>query len=165
MGGGDAVNFTDPFGLCDDGTAWCAFVNGVARQTAPMNRAAEAGARVALGVSGAGDVIDEIGQGSVVIGAIAVAGMLPVGKIAKVGKRAFSAADRVQGWEAAKDAVGVARCRYCGTPLSPTKGKPTSYEADHGTAFARGGESTFETLVPSCRVCNRSKGAKDWWDR
>ena len=36
MGGGDAVNFTDPFGLCDDGTAWCAFVKGVARQTAAI---------------------------------------------------------------------------------------------------------------------------------
>jgi RHS repeat-associated protein len=76
------------------------------------------------------------------------------------GRRTFSPADRAAGFEKSKDAFGVPRCAYCGTPLSPRAGSPNSYEADHATPYSRGGPSTFENLAPSCRTCNRSKGAQ-----
>jgi RHS repeat-associated protein len=76
------------------------------------------------------------------------------------GKRTFSAADRVAGLEKAKDASGTPRCQYCGTELNTKPGRPNSYEADHTQPYSRGGPSTPENLTPSCRTCNRAKGAK-----
>lgn len=83
-----------------------------------------------------------------------------VGEAVNATKRSFSAADRAQGFERSKDAAGTPRCGYCGEELSPKAGSPNSYEADHTIPYARGGPSTQENLTPSCRTCNRSKGAK-----
>jgi hypothetical protein len=38
---------------------------------------------------------------------------------------------------------------------------PNSYEPDHRRAHSKGGPSNQLNLTPSCRSCNRSKGAKD----
>lgn len=81
-------------------------------------------------------------------------------KAVVTGKRTFSAADRAAGLEKAKDASGTPRCQYCGAELSTKPGRPNSYEADHAQPYSRGGPSTPENLTPSCRTCNRSKGAK-----
>lgn len=43
------------------------------------------------------------------------------------------------------------QCAYCGKPAT---------EADHIIARSRGGNTTPENLVPSCRSCNASKGAR-----
>ena len=88
-----------------------------------------------------------------------------VEKAPVAGKRTFSAVDRAAGLERAKDAAGVPRCQYCGTELDPSAGRPNSYEADHTMPYSRGGPSAPENLTPSCRTCNRSKGAQtleDW---
>jgi RHS repeat-associated protein len=86
-------------------------------------------------------------------------------KATTAGKRTFSAADRAAGLEKAKDASGIPRCQYCGTKLDPRSGRANSYEADHTAPYSRGGPSTAENLTPSCRTCNRSKGARtpDEW--
>jgi YD repeat-containing protein len=68
----------------------------------------------------------------------------------------------------AKDAAGTPRCQYCGTELGPKSGRPNSYEADHRVPYSRGGPSTPANLTPSCRTCNRSKGAQmleEWGGR
>lgn len=75
-------------------------------------------------------------------------------------KRRFSKKDRDAGLEKSKDANGTARCEYCGEEMDPKPGKPNSYEADHRTAFAEGGESTADNLAPACKGCNRKKGKK-----
>ncbi|MDC0742038.1 HNH endonuclease [Polyangium mundeleinium] len=75
-------------------------------------------------------------------------------------KRRFTPSDRAKGLERAKDADGVPHCTYCGKELDPKAGKPNSYEPDHRIPHVRGGPSTPDNLVPSCRTCNRSKGAK-----
>ncbi|WP_205168908.1 HNH endonuclease [Burkholderia sp. LMG 13014] len=44
-------------------------------------------------------------------------------------------------------------CRYCGA-------RGVYLEADHVVPLSRGGPTTEQNLVTSCRPCNRSKGAK-----
>lgn len=97
--------------------------------------------------------------------AVAARSVAGVEKAAVAGKRTFSTADRAAGLEKAKDAAGVPRCQYCGSKLDPRSGRPNSYEADHTTPYSRGGPSSPENLTPSCRTCNRSKGAQtpDEW--
>ena len=49
-----------------------------------------------------------------------------------------------------------AKCAYCGSPAT---------QADHVTAYSRGGPTTLGNGVPACASCNASKGAKsvtDW---
>lgn len=84
-----------------------------------------------------------------------------------VGKRSFSASDRAAGLERSKDVNGTPRCQYCGTELDAKSGRPNSYEADHTQPHSRGGPSSTDNLTPSCRTCNRSKGARtlDEWRR
>jgi 5-methylcytosine-specific restriction endonuclease McrA len=91
---------------------------------------------------------------------VAARGAAGAEKAAVAGKRTFSTADRAAGLEKAKDAAGVPRCQYCGSKLDPKSGRPNSYEPDHTTPYSRGGPSTQENLTPSCRTCNRSKGAQ-----
>lgn len=81
-------------------------------------------------------------------------------KAAANGKRSFSTADRSAALEKSKDATGVPRCQYCRKELDPKSGRPNSYEADHANPYARGGPSTPDNLTPSCRTCNRAKGAR-----
>ena len=92
-------------------------------------------------------------------------GVKSVEKAVGTSNRTFSAADRATGLEKAKDAAGTPRCQYCGAELSQKSGRPNSYEADHTQPYSRGGPSTLENLTPSCRTCNRSKGAQtpDEW--
>jgi RHS repeat-associated protein len=80
--------------------------------------------------------------------------------VRKATKKRFSQKDRDQGFEKSKDQSGTPRCEYCGQNLDRNAGKKNSYEADHRTPSSRGGDSTPENLAPSCRTCNRSKGAK-----
>ena len=96
---------------------------------------------------------------------VAARSVADVEKAAVAGKRTFSTADRAAGLEKSKDAAGVPRCQYCGSKLDPRPGRPNSYEADHTTPYSRGGPSSPENLTPSCRTCNRSKGAQtpDEW--
>ncbi|MHB1077671.1 toxin TcdB middle/N-terminal domain-containing protein [Thiobacillus sp.] len=126
------------------------------------------------------------GRGDTLGGSLSLAGAVPiVGAAATVGKfgakaadgvanavstskRTFSRADRAEGFERSKDATGTPRCQYCGTELNAKSGRPNSYEPDHTQAYSRGGSSSSENLTPSCRTCNRSKGAKtleEWRDR
>jgi hypothetical protein len=79
---------------------------------------------------------------------------------AQPGKRSFSKSDRAKGLEKAKDADGVPRCEYCKAEVDPKAGRPNSYEADHRTPYTKGGSSTQDNLAPSCRNCNRTKGAR-----
>jgi len=76
------------------------------------------------------------------------------------GPRRFSPADREKGFERSKDAEGAPRCTYCGGKIEKKGGQGSSYEADHAVPYVRGGESNQQNLNPSCRDCNRSKGAK-----
>ena len=43
-------------------------------------------------------------------------------------------------------------CVYCGDP---------AVEIDHVVPVVKGGTHELSNLVPACRPCNRSKGAKD----
>ena len=71
-----------------------------------------------------------------------------------------SAALREKVFEKSKDAAGTPRCAYCNRQISREPGKSSSFEADHKTPYARGGKTNEPNLAPSCRDCNRQKGAK-----
>lgn len=55
-------------------------------------------------------------------------------------------------WEEIKCAYGH-RCVYCGE-------KPLRLTMDHITPLARGGNHTASNIVPACKSCNSSKGAR-----
>ncbi|WP_437815115.1 RHS repeat-associated core domain-containing protein [Sorangium sp. So ce1078] len=76
------------------------------------------------------------------------------------GPRRFSPEQRERGLERARDADGVPRCEHCGTELTTKPGKPNTYEADHRIPYSRGGPTMDKNLDPTCRTCNRSKGAQ-----
>ena len=48
------------------------------------------------------------------------------------------------------------KCAYCGQE------KPL--EREHFIPLSKGGEYTHNNIVPSCKVCNSSKGAKDFFE-
>ncbi len=50
-----------------------------------------------------------------------------------------------------RDELGIVRCAYC-----PSEGKTI----DHVVPLARGGRDEISNLVPACKACNSSKGAK-----
>jgi hypothetical protein len=77
------------------------------------------------------------------------------------GPRRFSKADRDAAYEKSQDAMGRARCEYCGEELTREPGQSKSYESDHRNPYSKGGPSSAENLAPSCRACNREKGAKE----
>ncbi|XXY95714.1 HNH endonuclease [Sorangium sp. So ce296] len=52
------------------------------------------------------------------------------------------------------------RCEHCGTELTTKPGEPNTYEADHRIPYSRGGPTMDKNLDPTCRTCNRSKGAQ-----
>ncbi|WP_437730195.1 RHS repeat-associated core domain-containing protein [Sorangium sp. So ce1335] len=84
------------------------------------------------------------------------------------GPRRFSPEQRERGLERARDADGVPRCEHCGTELTTNPGKPNTYEADHRIPYSRGGSTADKNLDPTCRTCNRSKGAQtpeEWRSR
>lgn len=83
------------------------------------------------------------------------------GAAAERGPRRFSKADRDAAYDESKDATGQARCEYCDEELTRESGKAKSYEADHRQPYSKGGASSSENLAPSCRSCNREKGAKE----
>ncbi|WP_437954068.1 HNH endonuclease [Sorangium sp. So ce296] len=76
------------------------------------------------------------------------------------GPRRFSPEQRERGLERARDADGVPRCEHCGTELTTKPGEPNTYEADHRIPYSRGGPTMDKNLDPTCRTCNRSKGAQ-----
>lgn len=53
-------------------------------------------------------------------------------------------------------------CQYCGAKQanSPVKGEEVVLTLDHVVPSSRGGGSTWENLVASCKPCNNSKGDK-----
>lgn len=50
------------------------------------------------------------------------------------------------------------RCAYCGNPLTYDN---RGVVVEHYRPVSKGGESTYENLVISCRQCNQSKSNKD----
>jgi uncharacterized protein RhaS with RHS repeats len=184
--GNNPVNYVDPLGLLDyshstgsffqpsgpvpylEGDSWYGQLGSSIYNSIPLaanalnkiNPFTDVGTGEGA-ASGNGDYL-----GMAMAGAIDAAGMVPgEGAGAKCAKRAFSAADRAAALEKAKDASGIPRCQYCGTQLNTKPGFPNSYEADHTTPYVQGGSSTSENLTPSCRTCNRAKGAQtpDEW--
>ncbi|SEM58043.1 HNH endonuclease [Stigmatella aurantiaca] len=77
------------------------------------------------------------------------------------GSRRFSKADRDAAYEKSQDAAGRARCEYCDEELTREPGRSDTYEADHRQPYSKGGPSSGDNLAPSCRTCNREKGAQD----
>ncbi len=108
---------------------------------------------IAAGIQGATQSLMSSGSGS---------GGAPkaAGSGGGAGPRRPSAAQRDQTFERSKDAAGKPRCTYCGKEITREPGRPNTYEADHRTPYSRGGSTTNENLEPSCRTCNRSKGAQ-----
>jgi hypothetical protein len=135
-----------------------------AQVAAAADRAAEGDFRgaAAAGVKAIGvGVTTGIAIGEV--GAAAVDALHPAptsGTATTGGSRRFSADQRGKAFEKAKDANGLPRCEHCGEVITTAPGQPNSYEADHRVPHSRGGPSTDENLAPSCRTCNRSKGAR-----
>lgn len=76
------------------------------------------------------------------------------------GPRRPSAAQRARVFEKSKDAEGDPRCEYCNKEITKEPGRSDSFEADHKQPYSRGGPTTDENLAPSCRTCNRGKGAQ-----
>jgi hypothetical protein len=77
------------------------------------------------------------------------------------GPRRFSKPDRDAAYEKSQDEMGQARCEYCDEELTREPGQSKSYESDHRKPYSKGGPSSTENLAPSCRACNREKGAKE----
>ncbi|WP_430384427.1 HNH endonuclease [Archangium violaceum] len=77
------------------------------------------------------------------------------------GPRRFSKADRDAAYDKSQDTTGRARCEYCDEELVRESGQSKSYEADHRKPYIKGGSSSAENLAPSCRACNREKGARE----
>jgi RHS repeat-associated protein len=76
------------------------------------------------------------------------------------GRRRPTAAQRERTWENSKDTTGTPKCEYCDAEITKKPRKSNSFEVDHRTPYSRGGPTTDENLAPSCRTCNRRKGAK-----
>ena len=51
-------------------------------------------------------------------------------------------------------------CVYCGRPTTEQHGRSNSRETDHGHPRSRGGNREPKNRNPSCRTCNKQKGAK-----
>lgn len=102
---------------------------------------------------------------SVAVNAEAVTIVLAPGAVAMTSDaprpRRFSKADRDAAYEKNQDANGQAHCDYCDKELTQESGQSNSYEADHRKPYSKGGASSSENLAPSCRACNREKGAKE----
>jgi hypothetical protein len=96
----------------------------------------------------------------ITIGELGAAAVDAVQSAGAVGSRRPSVAQRERLFEKSKDAGGTPRCVYCNKEITPSPGRPDSYEADHKQPFSRGGPTTDDNLAPACRTCNRSKGAK-----
>jgi hypothetical protein len=84
-------------------------------------------------------------------------GAFPAGKGNPRGSRRPSPALRDKIFEKGKDAGGVPRCEYCGDEITRAPRQTNSYEADHRTAWSRGGATVEENLGSACRTCNREK--------
>jgi 5-methylcytosine-specific restriction endonuclease McrA len=53
-------------------------------------------------------------------------------------------------------------CHWCHQPINYQAGHldPLSFQVDHVTPIARGGEDVLDNCVPSHRACNRQKSDK-----
>lgn len=61
-----------------------------------------------------------------------------------------------------RNRIGEARCHYCGCRTAPAK-----LTMDHVVPLVRGGCSTKNNLVPSCKECNTRKKTmlpQEWQD-
>jgi RHS repeat-associated protein len=85
-------------------------------------------------------------------------------KIAMTTSRRPSLATQKLAKAAATGVDGKIRCQYCTTKLTHKSGKPNSLEFDHFIAWVKGGNSSIENIVSSCRTCNRSKGSTSFSD-
>lgn len=70
-------------------------------------------------------------------------------------KRALPATLTLEQWEAVQQHFDY-RCAYCG------KEEPLAQE--HFVPLSKGGAYTQNNIVPACKSCNSSKGAKDFFD-
>ncbi len=83
------------------------------------------------------------------------------GAVEKVlGPRRPTAAQWDRVFENSKDVEGTPRCEYCKKEITRDPKRPESFEVDHRQPYSRGGPTKDENLAPSCRTCNRSKGAQ-----
>jgi|DEB0MinimDraft_6_1074348.scaffolds.fasta_scaffold00426_10 hypothetical protein len=64
-------------------------------------------------------------------------------------------------WKAKLEYYGY-RCRYCGIHKSETN--EGWLEADHAIPLSQGGTNWISNIVPACKSCNCSKGAKTFTD-
>lgn len=62
-------------------------------------------------------------------------------------------------------------CFYCGIALPTGPGparasdqRPTDLTIDHIVPLCLGGGNNLANLCLCCRQCNRSKGARPWWE-
>ncbi|WP_309892217.1 HNH endonuclease signature motif containing protein [Archangium sp.] len=124
-----------------------------------MQAAAQAETQVGIRLAAVGEVA------AVAVDAECLTLTLAPGAVAMTadvrGPRRFSKADRDTAYEKSQDETGRARCEYCDEELERTSGQSKSYEADHRKPYSKGGPSSTENLAPSCRDCNREKGAKE----
>jgi RHS repeat-associated protein len=109
---GDPVNFSDPFGLCPpidlcSPEQRLAMLARAGQLVSPLHRAAEGVGAVGLELSGVKDLERAVADGKVVGGAVALAGILPVGR-AGVGlfMGIAKTIDKAQGAAVAFDRLG-----------------------------------------------------------
>ena len=66
--------------------------------------------------------------------------------------RTFSSEQKNELWE-----LSNGYCSKCGVKMTPFKGQPNSFEADHITAHSKGGSTSIYNGQALCRTCNRKK--------
>ena len=66
--------------------------------------------------------------------------------------RNFNAMQKNELWESSGG-----YCNICGVKMTPFKGHSNSFEADHITAYSKGGSTSIYNGQALCRTCNRKK--------
>ncbi|TFY97107.1 RHS repeat-associated core domain-containing protein, partial [Ramlibacter humi] len=74
------------------------------------------------------------------------------------GSRRPSKETRDKADQQATDSNGDLRCQYCGDKLTMEPGHENSREFDHFDPWSKGGDSSIDNILDSCRTCNRGKG-------
>jgi len=69
-------------------------------------------------------------------------------------KRGLSSQLTFTQWDAIKNAFSNC-CAYCG--------QDKALEQEHFIALSKGGEHTYNNIIPACKSCNSSKGNKDFF--
>jgi len=136
-------------------TAFTAGLAGLGKAALDLAKVAEKFAKKTLATR----VADEVAGASKKVDEAALAAV-------DRGSRRPNAETRRQADDAARDADGNLRCAHCGDKLTEEAGYPNSREYDHVDPWSKGGDSSIDNIVDSCRSCNRSRGSKalDEWE-